>query len=54
MKITGLEIDMKAVDRESLRIEGDQVVDADYTDGTKVPSEKLVLLTDMHQVSSLV
>jgi len=42
------------VDKDSLRFEGDEVVDADYTDGTKVPSEKLALLTDMHRVESLV
>ena len=49
----GIEIGGKVVDRDSLRIEGNQVVDAQFKDGTDLTDKQLRLLSDMNKIAGL-
>ena len=49
-----IEIAQKVVDRESLKFEGKQVVDAQFKSGEPLTTDQLRLLTMMNEIQDLV
>lgn len=49
----GIEIGGKVVDRDSLRFEGNEVVDAKFKSGEDLTDKQLRLLSDMNKIAEL-
>lgn len=49
-----IEIAGKLIDKDSLRFEGNEVIDAKFKDKTDLTDDQLRLLTQMHLISDLV